>query len=174
MADKSYNMKPQDVVVLLQILSLEKIGGITQLQLSRDLNISQSEISESLKRSKYSGLISQTSGKVDRKLLFDFIVYGLPVVFPTKPGPDERGISTAHAAKFFRKEFHFGYSYVWAYGKGEERGKAIQPLYPSVPEAVQKSERLYEYLVIIDILRIGRAREKSVAIERLKKLFKYA
>jgi predicted transcriptional regulator len=57
MKESSYNMKPQDVVILFKILAW---GGNdwNQSMLSAQLNISQSEISESIRRSKYSGLIS--------------------------------------------------------------------------------------------------------------------
>jgi len=43
------------------------------------------------------------------------------------------------------------------------------PLYPSVPEAANKDEKLYELLALADALRVGRAREKELAIVELKK-----
>ena len=57
--------------------------------------------------------------------------------------------------------------YVWAYAKGNTRGQSIEPLYPSVPEAVLKDEKLYELLPITDAIRVGRTREK-LAVEYLK------
>jgi hypothetical protein len=38
-----------------------------------------------------------------------------------------------------------------------------------VPEAAMRDEELYQLLVIVDALRMGRAREKSIAIEELTK-----
>ena len=43
------------------------------------------------------------------------------------------------------------------------------PLYPSVPEAALKDEKLHELLALVDALRVGRAREKELAIRELKK-----
>ncbi len=44
--------------------------------------------------------------------------------------------------------------------------------YPSVPEAVLKDEKLYELLAITDAIRVGRTREKELAVEYLKKYLK--
>jgi len=45
----------------------------------------------------------------------------------------------------------------------------LQPLYKSVPAAAKKDKRLYQYLVLVDAIRGGRARERSMAIEILLK-----
>lgn len=39
----------------------------------------------------------------------------------------------------------------------------------TVPEIVSSEKDLYELLVIIDTIRVGRAREVSIAIEELNK-----
>ncbi len=54
------------------------------------------------------------------------------------------------------------------FGKRNVRGHSILPLYPSVPEAALKDEKLYELLALVDALRIGRAREKELAVVELK------
>jgi len=45
---------------------------------------------------------------------------------------------------------------------------AIEPLYNSVPAAAKSDSLLYEYLALVDALRIGRARERRFAEEELK------
>ena len=42
-------------------------------------------------------------------------------------------------------------------------GQSIKPLFKSVPEAVQKDERLYEYLALVDAIRLGNQREVGLA-----------
>ena len=59
--------------------------------------------------------------------------------------------------------------FVWRYIKGNARGQMIEPLYPSVPEAALRDEELYQLLVIADTLRMGRSREKEIAIAELNK-----
>jgi hypothetical protein len=58
--------------------------------------------------------------------------------------------------------------YVWPAGKGTLRGQSIVPLYPSVVEAVQKDKELHELLALVDAIRVGKAREKELAINELQ------
>jgi hypothetical protein len=46
---------------------------------------------------------------------------------------------------------------------------AVVPLYKSVPKAVKRDEKLHLLLAAIDIIRVGKTRELSVALEVLKK-----
>ena len=167
MKESSYNMKPQDVVILFKILAWEG-NDWNQSMLSAQLNISQSEISESIRRSKYSGLISTIDNSVNRNSFYEFIIYGLKYIFPQKPGSMTRGIPTAHSAPFLQHEFMSEDHFVWPSGKGHARGQAIVPLYHSVPGAAEMDPRLYEYLVLADVIRVGRVREKELAKELLK------
>ena len=70
-----------------------------------------------------------------RQALFDFLVHGLAVVFPVKPGAIVRGIPTAHSAPPLNKEILSGEEYVWPFAKGSARGQGITPLYTTVPMA---------------------------------------
>ena len=166
-------MKPQDVVILLKIISLNDIEW-TQNSLAINLEISQSEISESIKRSKYAGLINTIDNKVNSRIFLDFIIYGLKVVFPQRPGAIVRGILTAHSSPFFQDKFLSEENYVWPYAKGNSRGQAIIPLYKTIPHVSQYDQALYELLVIVDIIRVGKIREKELAIDILKQKLKYA
>ena len=56
---------------------------------------------------------------------------------------------------------------VWPHPEGEVRGESIEPLYPSAVDAARRDSRLYECLALVDALRIGRAREKKLAIDQL-------
>lgn len=173
MNESGYNMKPQDVVILFKILAW---GGNdwTQSMLSTQLGISQSEISESIKRSKYSGLINEFDNTVNKRAFFDFIINGLKVVFPQRPGAIARGVPTAHSAPFLQDKFLTEDHYVWPSGKGHARGQAIIPLYKTVPGAAETDPRLHELLALADIIRVGRAREKAMAIELLEQHLDHA
>ncbi len=50
------------------------------------------------------------------------------------------------------------------------RGQSIIPLYSSAPEAALKDSILHGLLALVDALRIGRAREREIAINELKRL----
>ena len=171
MQQKQQIMSPHDIVILLKIVSYDDEQWF-QKPMASSIGISQSEVSKSINRSKYAGLLDP-NGKVVMKLaLLEFLQYGLRYVFPQKPGPVVRGIPTAHAASPLKEEIQSTEDYVWPYHKGTIRGHSIVPLYPSVPEAVIKDAALYELLTLVDALRVGRAREKELAIDMLKKRLK--
>jgi hypothetical protein len=160
-------MKPQDVLVLLKLISLKERPW-SQLTLADELFISQSEISHSLARSKYSGLLHVYGKSVNLNSFMEFLQYGIRFVFPQKPGPVVRGVPTAHSAPPLNSTIHSDEDYVWPSVKGQERGHGIIPLYSSVVDAVKLDSDLYELLALVDALRVGKAREREMAIQELK------
>lgn len=161
-------MRPQDIVVLLKLI-VEENRPWNQISLAKALFLSQSEISESLSRSKYARLLYDRGKQVARQPFMDLLQYGIPYVFPQQPGVVLRGIPTAHSTLPLKDEIQSSENYIWPYAKGHMRGHSIQPLYSSVIQAVELDPQLYEFLALIDALRVGRAREKNLALEMLKK-----
>jgi hypothetical protein len=166
------NLKPQDILILLKICILGEQEWY-QHTLAEDLDISQSEISECLSRSKYSGLIDANRKRVNVLNLLDFLQFGIKFTFPQQPGAIVRGIATAHSAPPLNNEIHSEQIYVWPYAKGNMRGQSIQPLYKSVPIAVLKDKNLYEVLALVDAIRVGKVREQQLAISYLKDRLKH-
>lgn len=182
-------MKSQDIVVLLKLVSLhdqEKERGVEALRseargedpfsvrnLESTLGISKTEVNASINRSLTSGIAirDQETGraKPSRRNLLNFIVYGLKFAFPAKLGAMQRGIPTAFAAPVLKDALISGgrYIYVWPYASGRDMGQSVTPLFKSVPEAVQKDDRLYEYLALADAIRLGNQREAGLAAEHL-------
>jgi DNA-binding transcriptional ArsR family regulator len=160
-------MSPQDILVLLKI-TCSGDKSWNQKSLSESLDMSQSEISKSLARSKYAGLLDVTGKKVFKSSLLEFIQYGLKYVFPQQLGPIVRGVPTSHSASPLNKIIQSTEHYVWPFGKGSVKGQSVIPLYPSIPKIIQTDENLYELLALIDAIRIGKAREREIAIEELK------
>lgn len=166
---KHNGMRPQDIVVLLKIIAL-KHDNWKNSDLAYSLKISPSEISEVLNRCKIAGLIDAKKRKVHINSFKEFLIYGLKYVFPAEPGSVLRGIPTAHSAFPINENISSGGDiYVWPYAKGDQRGQAIEPLYKTLPSTVQDDKLFYEFLVIIDTIRVGRAREIQIAIEELEK-----
>lgn len=168
MAQLKYTLKPQDIVILLKIIAL----GVTPWYhhtIAEALNMSQSEVSQSLNRSKYAGLIDSTKKKVNKLAFTELLLNGISYVFPQQPGPIVRGVLTAHSAHPLNEIINSTENYVWPYAKGLDRGQAIEPLYSSVVQASLKDQNLYELLTLVDAIRVGRAREKELAKTELKK-----
>lgn len=173
MKKASPGLKPQDVIILLKIISLgSRRWRLTDL--AHELEISQSEISQGLERLLISKLISSDKRTPLMNSFFEFLVYGLKYVFPAVVGPITRGVLTAHSFGILKKKIISSNReiYVWPDAKGDKSGHSINPLYGSVPKAVKKDRDLHELLSLVDSLRIGRAREIKLAIEELKKRMK--
>lgn len=174
-------MKGQDVVILLKLISVQNEGHlhdragssdddlVSVRGLANSLEISKSEISLSLNRSLYSGLAlkDRQSGRpvANRRALCDFMLSGLKYVFPVHPGPLVRGLPTSFHAPMLQGQLlsQMEYPFVWPHAKGDVKGQAIEPLFKSVPVAVQRDFFLYECLALVDAIRTGAAREMHLA-----------
>lgn len=161
-------MRPQDVVVLLKMIAYGETPWL-QATIADELELSQAEISHSIARSKYSGLLDPSGKQIRRKALLEFLQFGVPYIFPQQPGAITRGIPTAHSAEPLNQIIVSEENYVWTTGRGTMRGQSIIPLYPGVIKAAQKDQKLHEMLALVDALRVGRAREKEIAISELTK-----
>ena len=164
---KHSGMRPHDIVVLLKIAAKGDQSWYMK-DLSHELGISASEISESINRSAIAGLISVDKKRLMKQAVLDFLEHGLRYVYPQRPGAMLRGIKTAHSAPPLSHHIQSDEAYIWPYANGKVRGQAIEPLHPMVPEASLKDPKLYELLALCDALRVGRAREKKIAIEELR------
>lgn len=165
---KHSGMRPHDIVVLLKIAAKGKQEWMMK-DLSYELEISASEISESLNRSLIAQLVMPNKKGVMKLALLEFLEHGLRYVYPQQPGALLRGITTAHSAKPLNDLIVSSEPYIIPYGEGNVRGQAIEPLHPNVPKACLKDELFYELIALSDALRVGRAREKALAMEELKK-----
>ena len=165
-------LKPRDIVVLLKTKIVPHKW--TYKELAESLEISSSEVHASLKNCDRSGLYVDRKRKVLNSALIEFLVHGIRYSFPTKPGALVKGIPTAHSAEPLKGMLvtNKDNAYVWSSENGQTRGQAIEPLHKCVPIAVQKDQKLYQLLSLVDGLRIGRAREQDFAAQELHRLLK--
>jgi hypothetical protein len=159
-------MRPQDIVILLKIIALDEAEWYNK-DLAFQLDISNSEVSESLNRSLTGGLIRDDKQTVCREELLEFLVYGLKFVFPAAPGRLLRGMPTAFSAPVLNDEFVVDDPHVWPAKGHSTKGISIAPLYKTVPGACDDDSRLYDLLALTDALRVGE--RKSEVVEMLAK-----
>lgn len=166
---KHNGMRPQDIVILLKIISLGKNDWQFQ-DLSRSLYLSGSEISESLNRSQIAGLVDFNKKRVNKLAFMEFLEYGMQYVFPQAPGALVNGMPTAHSHPFMKKKFISNDDYVWPDFEGKLRGQSIEPLYNNQVKAIREDEKLYLLLALVDVIRVGKVREIKLAIKELRKM----
>ena len=179
---KHNGMRPQDVVVILKLIAqrpyikqegeakinLKAIINNQNKTIAKNLQMSEAEISESLRRSEYAGLIADKSTKkVNQKAFLEFLIYGIKYVFPTHPGAMVRGVPTAHSALPMKDKIVSDEIFVWEHSEGTVRGQAIEPLYQTVPKIVEEDPKLYELLALVDCIRTGNSRINSLAEKEL-------
>jgi hypothetical protein len=169
-------LKPQDIVVLLKLLAHPDHLDWPQHQLATQLCLSASAINASLARLNESGLLNL--GITDKRYqpviaaCEELLIYSVKYFFPGTLGEYTRGIVTSYAAPTFKKRIVIGNTPVpiWPHAEGNQLGVALEPLYPSVPKSIMKhpDQLFYDLLVLVDAIRSGRARERSLAIKLLR------
>jgi hypothetical protein len=149
----------------------------TYAALASELSLTASEIHAGVERAALSQLARKDgSGKpsVVRDALKLFLQHGARYTFPATRGGEARGMPTGYAASPLKEKITQSNDPipVWPYKKGQARGVALYPLYPSVPDAASRNPQLYELLVLFDAIRGGSPRERALAMtmfeERLK------
>lgn len=160
-------LQPLDVMLALKMAVNKKT--FTQAELALSLDVSVSQINRALKRCQYSGLIDKEKRSVIRPALVEFLVHGVKYAFPGEIGPVKRGMPTAHSALALAEKMGpTNVNYVWPVPTGDLRGESVKPLYKTAPYAANLDAGLYEALALLDAIRIGRAREKSLATTAIK------
>ena len=164
----SRSIKSQDILILLHLLTLPQKW--IQIEVAKTLMISPSEVSNALNRCVVAGFINADKSRINKLAIREFLISGLKYTFPAEISAKVRGIATAHSASPIIESIVEGDDiYVWSYYLGTRRGHGIKPLYKTVTKIVGNNPELYELLVIVDTLRIGKVREMEIAIEELDK-----
>jgi hypothetical protein len=164
------NLKPQDVLFLLKLVSLgKKAWSFNKIAL--DLGMSPSEVHAAAKRALAARLAIKEGENIrpNVRSLEDFLFHGIQYVFVPERGGLGRGMPTAHAtapmdARFVEADEP---PPVWPDPEGQVRGESFSPLYKSVPVAAKNDPKLYELLALVDAIRGGRAREREIAKKEL-------
>ena len=108
---------------------------------------------------------------VNGEACIEFLTHGLKYVFPAELGPQTVGIPTSYARPGFNFIKHdAGDIHVWPHPDGKVKGASLLPLYQTLPQACLQDESLYSLASLVEMIRVGRAREQKIAADKLKKL----
>jgi hypothetical protein len=129
-----------------------------------------------VKRLEKARLAEPDTRRVRVKALREFLNGGVPYAFPAQTGALTRGMPTAWGAPVLRSQIRGKKSEipVWPDPDGKQRGVALEPLYRSASKAAKKDAKLYDLLSLVDALRSGRARERSLASKALNSRLNHA
>jgi hypothetical protein len=174
---RSENLKPQDVLVVCKVFSrrLLRAGDYTYSGLAEDLSLSTSTVHESVERCRRAGLMPPAGWSVFASPLRDLIVHAVPRVFYAVRGSVTVGTPTSSHALVLVGKFKLvpGASpLVWREDgapQGSPRGESVEPIYPTVPAACRSDNILYELMALADVMRVGGAAERAIAVDILER-----
>ncbi|MFA7336282.1 MAG: hypothetical protein WC028_05820 [Candidatus Obscuribacterales bacterium] len=180
------SLKPLDIAVLLKIIATESPGiatvGAQELALKQwtpsslavSMYLNPSDVYAALQRAGKARLFDSNRKVVKIPALEEFVFHGLQYVFLANEGALTRGMPTSLAAPPLVLT-HFDEPDtppIWPHLMGTKRGYSIEPLYKRAADAAAADNNFYELLALVDAVREGGPRVKSVAVLELKKRFK--
>lgn len=165
-------LKPQDLLVMLKVAA-HGAQRWTYAGLGEALLMSASEVHASVKRAVACSLAvapGRGSWSLVRPALLEFAEHGVRYVWPATLGPVKRGVPTAFgtAPLDARITAAPGEAPVWAHAQGSAKGPSLSPIYRTAADAALADPALHRMLALLDALRSGRARERTLAASLLK------
>ena len=138
--------------------------------------MSTSEVHAAVHRASVSHLLTRDQGAYEpsRTSLREFLLHGIKYVFPVVLGGLTRGLPTGVSASPLKEHFEQSDALplVWPDDEGHVRGISVLPIYPSVPAACKRDDKLYRLLSVVDALRGGAARERELATVSLESVIR--
>jgi hypothetical protein len=162
-------IKGQDILVLLHLL--DEPDSWTMRSVGGALDLDPAGVHRALQRLEDSRLVDAGGKQVNRSNAEEFLVHGVKYLFPIRQGGLVRGLPTAWAAPPLSEELAPSNEPppVWPDSNGKVRGVALEPLHENAPAAAQANPELAKRLFLIDALRLGDGRIRSLATKALAK-----
>jgi hypothetical protein len=183
-------MRAQDILIACKLaVKRPAVNGPTGLTarsptlqaLARELGLSVSDVHGALRRNEAAGLscrgvaesvpeykrAARAEGyEVRTPALHEFLIHGLPYVFPARRSALTMGMPTA-LSETLDPSSRDRLPVVWPVADGSVQGESLAPLHKSVPYAASRDARLHSLMSAIDVLRLGDAMLRPRAIEQI-------
>ncbi|MDT8408710.1 MAG: hypothetical protein RQ741_03840 [Wenzhouxiangellaceae bacterium] len=159
---RQWTLKPQDLAMALKLLVLAG-KPMSYAELARSMRLGAARL-----------VIDAPQGRqLVKAALAEFLIHGARYAFPAVGGGPTIGVATASAAAPLNEHIASAHDLppVWTHPHGELRGQALLPLYEKLPDAALEDPELHQLLALFDALRIGRARERNLAVKLLAERF---
>lgn len=160
-------LRGEDIVLLLKLVDAPADWTVRSLE--SETTIPRSVVQRAIKRLAHAGLYDERGRRVLISQSEEFLLHGLRYVFPGRVGGPTLGVPTAWAAAPLVGELAPTHELppVWPAAKGTHRGLEFAPVHPAALEASARDPALGERLALVDALRAGGPRIKSLAAELL-------
>jgi DNA-binding transcriptional MocR family regulator len=162
-------LRPTDLYVLTGALANQ--GDTWSLrELAEKLFVDHTVVSRALKRTEEAGLFQSGERRVNSANFAELMIHAARFIAPAPLGGITRGFNAAWAAAPISDLIRQAGSEpppVWPSALGVNRGQGLEPLHPGALGASADS-KLGALLAIVDCLRAGDARVRSVAAATLE------
>ena len=175
-------MKGQDLLVLVAIMdAFDKQEDFIDGKpwkiktLSDELKLGLSAVHRSISHCQQVALLDSDNGRVNVRRFFEFAIHSLGILFPVEVKGPTSGIATTLSAGIFPSSFAIQageHEFVWPSAVGEHNGLAIEPIHKSAPFLAISSRYSHRILAAFDSIRLERPREKNLASEYLRSLYR--
>jgi hypothetical protein len=161
-------IKGQDILILLKLFGEDDRWTVRSV--GEPLGMDPAGVHRALQRLEQAGLLDATNHRVNRSNAEEFLVHGLKYLFPARQEGLTRGVPTAWAAPPLSDELVQVDEPppVWPDAHGEVRGVALQPIHENAVAVARRDPVLAEKLALLDALRLGDGRVRSLAAKRLR------
>ncbi len=154
-----------DIYVLVGLLTFGP-GPWTFRELAQYLAVPVPLVQRSLGRAAEASLYMPEARRLQLPNLEEFLIHAARFVAPVQLGVVVAGVPAAWAAPPLSSlivESGDELPPVWPWAHGRVRGQALQPLHASAPEAASRHPGFGEALAVVDSLRAGDLRVRSIA-----------
>ncbi len=154
----------------MTLLRHDRDSSWTVRSLAGELHLPPAAVQRSLARLGETPVYDAACRRVDRSAALELLEHALPFVAPARLGGPTRGVRTAWGAPVLagRLAPTDEPPPVWPAPEGDARGLTVEPLHPAVVALAASDPWMYEMLALIDGIRLGDARVRSVARELLR------
>ena len=161
-------LRPPDIVVLLGLLR-QGDEAWTVRSLAERLHMPLAAVQRSLARLGETPAFDAAIRSASAGASDELIAHALPFVAPASLGASVRGIPTAWGVAPLADEVTaVDEAPVWPDRRGTARGPALAPLHACALALAREDPEMYEALALVDALRVGRARERKLALGHLR------
>jgi len=161
-------LKRSDIYVLSGLIVHQ--GDWSYRSLAERLHVPHPLVQRALGRAQDSGLYSVGRRRVHVPHFEEFAIHALRFVAPVQLGGLVPGVPAAWAVEPMASAIRSSASEpppVWPSARGQVRGQAVEPLHGAAPEAIDGWPELSRILSLLDSLRVGDVRVRSVAADFL-------
>jgi hypothetical protein len=169
-------LKPLDVVVSVKAAVME--GPWTIAQMAASLGMDNAQVFRAAKNAAAAQLLiadpkaTKAAYRPHRAALLELLVHGIKYMAVPARGSLTRGMPTAHGAPPMAGRISADAEAipVWPTPEGRIRGESFSPLHRCVPGAAARDPRFYQAMALVDAIRGGRARERTMGAALLEEV----